>query len=97
MSEHGGSGSSSAVTGKKQYVPQTRGRSVQHSGLTLSVRRAQRQSGGRVQQGFRNAGAGPDVDDFEWNDNHRAYREFLFTGTLGLLIEPYDRTCCLSI
>ena len=35
------------------------------------------------------------MDDFEWNDNHQAYREF--TETPVLLIEPYGHTCCLSL
>ena len=92
-----GGGSSSVVTGKKHYVPQARSGSVQQGGLTRSVRKAQRQRGGRIQQGIRKAGTRPVMDDFEWNENHRAYREFPFTGTPGLLIEPYYRTCCLSI
>ena len=83
-----GGSSSSVITGKKHYASQTRGGS---GGITRSVRRVQRQRGSRIQQGIRKAGTGPVVDCFEWNDNH------LFTGTPGLLIEPCDRTCCLSI
>ena len=92
-----GGGSSSAVTSKRHYIPLTRGRSVQHGRLTRSDRKAQRQCSGRIQQGIRNAGKGPVVDDFEWNDNHPAYREFPFIGTPGFFIESYHRTCCLSI
>ena len=92
-----GGGSSSVVTGKKDYAPQTRGGTVQHRGISRSVRRGQRQRGSKIRQGIQKADTGPVVDDFEWNDNHRAYREFPFTGTPGLLIEPYGRTCCLSI
>ena len=48
----GSGGSSSAVTGKKHHLPQTRGRSVQHGGLNCFVRRAQLQRGGRMEQGI---------------------------------------------
>ena len=34
---------------KKHCVPQMDGASIQHGGLTSSVRRAQQQSGGRIQ------------------------------------------------
>ena len=68
-----GGGSSSAVTGKKHNVPQTHGRSVQHGRVTRSVRRAEQKYGSTIKQGIWNAGTGPDVDDFEWNDDHQAY------------------------
>lgn len=70
MSEHGGGGSSSPVTGKKHYVPLIDGASVQNAGLTSSVRRAQQQSGGRIQQVIRNTGTQPVVNDVDWNGNH---------------------------
>ena len=85
---YSGSGSSSTITGKKQNVSQTRGRSIQFGEMNCSVKRAQRQHGGstgsRIQQGIWNAGTGSeqhDVDDFEWNDNCRIYPEFPDTGT----------------
>ena len=92
-----GGGTSSVFGGKKHYVPQTRGRRVQHGRITQFVRRGQQQRGGRIQEDIQKAGMGPVVDDLELNNNHQAYQEFPFTGTPGLLIEPYDRTCCLSI
>ena len=90
MSEHEGGGSSSPATSKKHYVPQIDGASVQHAGLTSSARRAQQQSGGRIQQVIRNTGTYPVVNDVDWNGNHWGYRKFPFTGTPGLLVEPYD-------
>lgn len=68
MSEHGGGGSSSPVTGKKHCVPQMDGASIQHGGLTSSVRRVQPQSGGRIF--IRNTSTHPVVDDVDWNGNH---------------------------
>ena len=76
-------------------MSQTRGRSPQHGRLTRSVRGAQRQGDGRIQQVIQSAGTVLDVDDFEWNANHRAYKEFPFSGTPGLSIESYDCTCSL--
>ena len=83
-----GGASSFAVTSKNHYVSQTRSGNVQYGGLTRFVKRAQRQLSGRMDQPIRNAGTGPNMNDTERNDNNRDYREFSFTGTPGLLIEP---------
>lgn len=104
LTVYSGSGSSSAITGKKHNVSQTCGRSIQLGEINCSVKRSQRQHGGstgsRIQQGIWNAGTGSDnmmsmilsgMTIIEFIQN------FQILGPPGLSIEPYDGTFCLSI
>ena len=73
MSEHGVVAALLLSLVKKHYVPQTHGGSVQHGGITRSVRTGQRHRGRRTQQSIRKTDTSPVVDDFECISNHRVY------------------------